>query len=149
LRANVEHNQVMHEQVIIASVKIERVPHIPEADRVRAEAQIIFSGATGDPLDLPAERITAVTLRFGFVDEPDIPAALRGAAERQLIQGEPNIDRATYFLSQITIVPTAAPGMSAWRKKLFVTMSRNAADPAEYFRLPDDQTVMMSGRIQV
>jgi KUP system potassium uptake protein len=109
----------------------------------------MFSGATGDPLDLPAESITALTLRFGFLDEPDIPAALRLAVERHLIEGAPDVDGATYFLSQITIVPTDAPGMNPWRKKLFVTMARNAANPAEYFRLPDSQTVTMSGRVDL
>jgi KUP system potassium uptake protein len=109
----------------------------------------MFSGSTGDPLDLPAERITAVTLRYGFLDQPDIPSALRLAAADELIGGAPDIDEATYFLSQITIVPTDAPGMSTWRKKLFLAMARNAVGPAEYFKLPDDQTVTMSGRIDL
>jgi KUP system potassium uptake protein len=149
LRANVEHNRVMHKDVIIVSVINVRVPHVPAAERAQVDARIMFSGATGDPLDIPAERITAVALSFGFLDEPDIPAALRRACEQHLIEGAPDFDRATYFLSQITIVPTKAPGMSAWRKKIFVTMSRNAANPAEYFRLPDNHTVTMSGRVQL
>jgi KUP system potassium uptake protein len=149
LRANVEHNRVMHKDVIIVSVINLRVPHVPAADRAQVDARIMFSGATGDPLDIPAERITAVALSFGFLDEPDIPAALRLACEQHLIDGAPDFDRATYFLSQITIVPTKAPGMSGWRKKIFVTMSRNAANPAEYFRLPDNHTVTMSGRVQL
>jgi KUP system potassium uptake protein len=149
LRANVERNHVLHNQVIIVSVQTEAVPHVSDADRVRAETRIMFSGATGDPLDLPAERITAVTLRYGFLDQPDIPSALRLAAADELIGGAPDIDEATYFLSQITIVPTDAPGMSTWRKKLFLAMARNAVGPAEYFKLPDDQTVTMSGRIDL
>ena len=148
LRANVERNNVLHDQVIIVSVRIERVPHVPDAERVLAETSTIFSGATGDPLELATD-ISALTLRFGFQDEPDVPSALRLAAERRLIEGAPDFDQATYFLSQTTIVPADAPGMAAWRKKLFVTMARNAADPAKYFRLPDDQTVTMGGRIKL
>ena len=148
LRANVERNNVLHDQVIIVSVRIERVPHVPDAERVLAETRTIFSGATGDPLELAID-ISALTLRFGFQDEPDVPSALRLAAERRLIEGAPDFDQATYFLSQTTIVPADAPGMAAWRKKLFVTMARNAADPARYFRLPDDQTVTMGGRIKL
>ena len=148
LRANVERNNVLHDQVIIVSVRIERVPHVPDAERVLAETRTIFSGATGDPLELAID-ISALTLRFGFQDEPNVPSALRLAAERRLIEGAPDFDQATYFLSQTTIVPADAPGMAAWRKKLFVTMARNAADPAKYFRLPDDQTVTMGGRIKL
>jgi KUP system potassium uptake protein len=148
LRSNVEHNHVLHDQVIIVSVQIERVPHVPDADRVLGETRIMYSGATGDPLDLAAD-ITALTLRFGFLDQPDVPSALRLAAERHLIEGAPDVDQATYFLSQITITPGDTPGMVAWRKKVFVTMARNAANPAEYFRLPDNQTITMSGRIQL
>lgn len=148
LRANVAHNHVLHDSVILVSVRIERVPHVPEAERAVAEPQIMFSGATGDPLEF-ADRITALTLRFGFLDAPDIPAALRLAGERQLLPGSLDLSEAFYFLSQITIVPTEAPGLSPWRKKLFVAMARNAANPAEYFRLPDDQTITMSGRIDL
>jgi K+ transporter len=148
LRANVERNNILHDHVIIVSVRIERVPHVPDSERVLAETKIMFSAATGDPLELAAD-ITALTLRFGFQDEPDVPSALRLAAESHLIEGAPDFDQATYFLSQTTIVPADAPGMAAWRKKLFVTMARNAADPARYFRLPDNQTVTMGGRIHL
>jgi KUP system potassium uptake protein len=147
-RANVERNHILHDHVIIVSVRIERVAHVPEAARVVAETRIMFSGATGDPLEFAAD-ISALTLRFGFLDEPDVPSALRLASERQLIEGVPNVDEATYFLSESTIVPTRAPGMALWRKKAFVAMARNAANPAEYFRLPDTQTVRMSWRIQL
>jgi KUP system potassium uptake protein len=148
LRANVEHNHVLHDSVIIVSVRAERVPHVPEEERAVCEPQIMFSGATGDPLEF-ADRITSLTLRFGFLDAPDIPAALRVAVERQMIPGSPDLNGAFYFLSQITIVATDAPGLSPWRKKLFVAMARNAANPAEYFRLPDNQTITMSGRIDL
>ena len=109
--------------------------------------KIVYSGATGDPLHPVAESITPLTVRFGFLEEQDVPAALRVAAAQGLIEGEPNLDDATYFVSKIAIVPTDEPGMSGWRKKLYVAMARNAADPADYFRLPDDRTVITSARI--
>jgi KUP system potassium uptake protein len=149
LRANVERNHVLPAQVIIVSVQIEQVAHVPDAERLRVEPRIMFSGATGDPLDLPVDSITGVTVRFGFLDEPDVPAALRMAVEQRLIEGPLDVERATYFLSRVTIVPTDAPGMSSLRKRLFVTMSRNAANPVEYFRLPDDQTVTTSASIEL
>jgi KUP system potassium uptake protein len=149
LRANVERNHILHDHVILVSVEIERVPHIPDGERFIPGTKILFSGATGDPLGSAAERITPITLRFGYLDEPDVPSALRLACERRLIDGGAGIDGATYFLSQITISPTDSPGLGSWTKKLFITIARNAASPAEYFRLPDDRTVTTSGRIQL
>ena len=107
----------------------------------------MFSGATGDPLRYPADRITGLTLHFASRDAPDVPAALRLAADQHLIDSEIDLDKASYFLSQITIVPTDAPGMSAWRKRLYRAMAQNSANPAAYFGLPDNQTVTMGGRI--
>jgi KUP system potassium uptake protein len=149
LRANVELNHVLHDRVIIVSVQVERVPHVPEAERVVLEPGFLFSGATGDPLEGSSERFSRLTLRFGFLDQPDIPSALRLAAERHVIEGSPDVSHAFYFVSQIAIVPTDAPGMRPWRKRFFVAMSRNAANPAEYYRLPDEQTVTMSGRVEL
>jgi KUP system potassium uptake protein len=138
LRANVEHNHVLHERVIIVSIETARIPHVSEARRLRA-----------DHLGHPADGITVLTARFGFQDVPDVPAALRLATERNLLEGTLDVDHAAYFLSQITIVRTGAPGMSRWRKMLFLTMVHNAANPAAYFRLPDDRTVTMGERVDV
>jgi KUP system potassium uptake protein len=60
-----------------------------------------------------------------------------------------DVEQATYFLSQTTIVPSDDPGMAAWRKKLFVAMARNAANPAEYYRLPDNHAITMGWRVQL
>jgi KUP system potassium uptake protein len=139
----------LHDQVVLVQVDTERVPHVAPSERIVLAPRVLFSGVTGDPVGDVASRITMLRLRFGYNDEPNVPRAVKLAAERGLIPGEPDIERATYFLSQITIVPTDAPGLSRWRKKLFVTMARNAASPASYFRLPDNRTVISSGRIQV
>jgi KUP system potassium uptake protein len=138
LRANVEHNHVLHERVIIVSLETARVPHVAEAKRLRA-----------DHLGHPADGITVLMARFGFQDEPDVPAMLRLAAERNLLEGTLDVDQASYFLSQITIVPTDAPGMSSWRKRLFLAMAHNAAHPAGYFRLPDDRTITIGEGIDL
>jgi KUP system potassium uptake protein len=149
LRANVEHNHVLHDHVVIVSVEVERVPHISSAERVVPEVQVMFSGATGDQLPFPADRITGLTLRFGFLDNLDVPAGLRLAVGQGLIEGDPDLDKASYFLSHVTIVLTDAPGLSHLRKRLYRAMAQNAADPAEYFGLPDRQTVTLGGRIPI
>jgi len=138
LRANVEHNHVLHENVVILSIQTERVPHIADSDRL-----------TSDHLGDPDDRITRLTARFGFQDDTDVPATLRLADRLGLLEGNCNLDEASYFLSQITIVPSDTPGMSTWRKKLFLSLAHNAANPVEYFRLPDNRTVTMGERIEL
>ena len=144
LRANVERNQVLQDLVFIVAVETERVPHVPESRRVSTRSRIMFSGATGDPLQLAGD-IAYLSLRFGFLDEPDVPAALRYAAGRNIIEGD--VAHATYFLSATTIAPVDDPGMARWRKKVFVALARNAANSAAYFRLPSDRTISIGARV--
>ena len=142
-----QHNQVLHDHVIIVAVETERVPRLSESERIVPGRKIIYSGATGDPLGPLAESITPLTVRFGFLEQQDVPAALRLAVEQGLIEGRPELEHATYFVSKIAIAATDAPGIASWRKKLYVAMARNAADPADYFRLPEGRTITTSGRI--
>jgi KUP system potassium uptake protein len=81
------------------------------------------------------------------MDKIDVPATVRMAAGD--VEGKLDLERASYFLSRITIVPTDAPGMARWRKKLFVTIARNASNPVALFGLPDDQTVVLSAHIEL
>src|SRR6202034_1362835 len=74
LLANIEHNQVLHDHVIIVAVETERSPRVSKSDRILPGRRIIYSGATGDPLGPLAESITPLTLRFGFLEEQDVPA---------------------------------------------------------------------------
>jgi KUP system potassium uptake protein len=138
LRANVEHNHVLHENVVILTIENERVPHVAESDRL-----------VPDDVGDPGDQITRLTARFGFQDAVDVPTTLRTADSLGLLEGSCNFDVASYFLSQITIVPSDAPGMSMWRKKLFLNLARNAASASEYFRLPDNRTVMIGERIDL
>lgn len=137
LRANVEFNHVMHERVVIVSVQSENVPHIPVGDRLAV-----------DELGRSGDGVVHLTARFGFIDDQDIPELLRSATG---LVDELDLDPATtsYFLSRITIERSGRPGMSSWRKRLFIALAHNAATPATYFRLPVDRTVVMGTRIEI
>jgi KUP system potassium uptake protein len=137
LRANVEHNHVLHECVLIVSLTTERVPYVHEDERLSI-----------DDLGYSDDGITHITGRFGFQDPLDVPALLRLAAERG-VEGDPKLDNPSYFISRMTIIPTDRPGMAMWRKKLFLAISRNAANPVEVFHLPDDRTVVMGSHIEL
>jgi KUP system potassium uptake protein len=130
------HNHVLHERVIIVSVETERVPHVYHAERL-----------TCDQLGHVADGITGMTVRFGFQDAPNVPAMLKLAIRQDLLEREIDVEQVSYFLSQITIVPTRARGMTPWRKRLFLVLARNAASPVIYFRLPDQRTVTVGERV--
>jgi KUP system potassium uptake protein len=136
MRANVEHNHVLHEHVVIISIETERVPHVPEPQRL-----------SNDNLGNDHDGISGLTARFGFQDHPDVPALLHLADRSGLLERSVDLGDASYFLSYITIVRTDAPGMMTWRKRLFLVMAHNAASPVWYFRLPDDRTVTMGERV--
>jgi KUP system potassium uptake protein len=136
MRANVEHNHVLHEHVVIISIETERVPHVPEPERL-----------SNDNLGNDRDGISGLTARFGFQDHPDVPALLALADQSGLLERSVDLGDASYFLSYITIVRTDAPGMMTWRKRLFLVMAHNAASPVWYFRLPDDCTVTMGERV--
>ena len=136
MRANVEHNEVLHEHVLILAIETVPVPHVPPARRIDV-----------DDLGYKDDRIIHITARFGYMDTPNVPALLPLIREAKL---ESPLDdgRISYFLSTIEVRRGNTPGMSRWRKRLFVATSRLTADAAEYFRLPRDRTVIMGSRIE-
>ena len=137
MRANVEHNHILHEHVVILSIETQPVPHIAEADRLVV-----------DDLGYADDGISHVAARFGYKDAPNVPHVLRLAASAGL-ECPLEIDEASYFLSTIELHMGEEPGMSRWRKHLFVATSRITADAAEYFGLPRERTVIMGSRIEV
>ena len=98
LRANVEHNHVLHERVVIVTVQSETVPRVQPGDRVRI-----------DDLGFDDDNIAHVTARFGFQEEPNVPQALRLANENGL-ECDIDVDGPTYFLSRATIRADRRPG---------------------------------------
>jgi KUP system potassium uptake protein len=133
LRENVAYNHVIHDNVFIVTTLSQNVPHVVEDERCSFE-----------PLPSPLGTITRVKIRFGFQDEQDVPTAL-GVAQRQGLAIEP--DQAFYFLSRITVHRGKVPGLASWRKRLFVGLAHNAANPSQYFSLPESRTVVMGAQV--
>jgi KUP system potassium uptake protein len=138
LRAEVEHTHALQEQVVIISVDRVSVPHVDRDDRfvVTRMGHGLF-------------RVFHVVDRVGYRDKTDVPKALALARKLGLLPRNLDLEHASYFVSRMTITPTDAPGLDRWRKKLFVTMARNAASPIEAFALPSDRTVMMGSQVGV
>jgi KUP system potassium uptake protein len=102
---------------------------------------------TVDDLGYHDDGISHVVIRFGFQDRTDVPAELHRARDR--LEGPVDLAHASYFLSKMTIVPTRRAGLAPWRMKIFLALSRNAANPVEYFGLPDARTVVMGYHIEL
>ncbi len=142
LRANVEHNGVVHQRVIIVSVLTANVPHVPAPEA--------FSR---DELGHSDDGIDHITIKFGFSDDQDLPNAMRAACLSDVLDLEPgSMDEASYFISRGALrtgTRKGKHGMVAWRRKLFVAMAHNAADPAARFGLSPRRTVTMGSDVEV
>jgi len=99
-----------------------------------------------DDLGYTNDGIFHIGVRYGFRDETDIPAAIALAAAQGLERPVELAD-ASYFLSRVNLVRGPHRHMARWRKSLFLTMARHAANPVEYFNLPEDRTIVMGGHI--
>jgi KUP system potassium uptake protein len=138
LRANVKHNHVRHEQVVIVSARAANVPYVDPEDRLHV-----------DDLGYDDDGIYHLTVKYGFSEPPDIPQALGQARDEGRLDPRIDVADASYFLSRASLRSTSAPGMPRWRKLLFVTLAHNAANPADYFGLPADRTVVMGTHVDV
>jgi KUP system potassium uptake protein len=129
---NLKHNQVLHEQNVILTVRFQEVPYVAEAQRLRVEP--LVAG------------FWKVQVDYGFKDQPDIPRALRRCLSHGLSVDEAAL---SYFLSREIVVPTRGAGMMPWREALFATMSRNAGSVVDFLRLPDNGVVELGTRVQI
>src|SRR5215211_838635 len=130
---NLKHNKVLHEQVVLLTVRTEEVPYLANAkDRVALEN-----------LD---EGFWRAQVHFGFMEKPDVPAALD-----RIKQPGPRFDpmRTTYFIGRETILATRKLGLSSWRGSMFAWMTRNAGDVTSYFCLPPNGVVELGARVEV
>jgi len=130
---NLKHNKVLHEQVVLLTVRTEEVPYLAHAkDRVAVEN-----------LD---EGFWRAQVHFGFMEKPDVPAALDRVKQTGL-RFDPM--RTTYFIGRETILATRKLGLSSWRGSLFAWMTRNAGDVTSYFCLPPNGVVELGARVEV
>ena len=137
LRANVAHNHVLHQHIVIMTGRTANVPHIPWDQRI-----------TIDQLGDPHDGIVHIDAEFGFQDSTDFPEVLRRVAG-QHPETDLDPDGASYFVSRITLRRTNQPGMVGWRKRLFLALAQNAPSQTENLHLPEDRTVVMSGEVPV
>jgi KUP system potassium uptake protein len=137
MRENVDHNHTLHESAVIISIETAPVPYVPEEHRL-AVSHLAYRD----------DGISLVVARYGFQQQPDVPALLRQAAATGL-ESAVDLTDVTYFLSKIEIVQSNAPGMPPWRKRVFLATAHLAVDAVDYFQLPRHQTVLLGSAIEI
>lgn len=129
---NLKHNKVLHERIILLTVKIPGLPFVDPDKRCSME-------------DL-GQGFHRLILKFGFMEEPDVPGALG-----TITQCGPPIKMmdTSFFLARQTLLPSSRPGMAIWREKLFAWMLNNSESAMEFFRLPTNRVVELGSQVEI
>ncbi|WP_454255850.1 potassium transporter Kup [Pseudomonas sp. Marseille-Q8238] len=129
---NLLHNQVLHEQVVLLTVVSEDEPRVAPERRFEVDAY--------------GDGFFRVVLHFGFMDEPDVPTALRLCHLNEL---DFSPMRTTWFLSRETVISTKRFGMARWREVLFALMLRNANGNLRFFNLPLNRVIELGTQLEI
>ena len=132
LEQNLRTNKVLHERVILLSVKTAEVPRVRRAQRV-----------TLTPL---GNEFYQVVMHFGFLEEPNVPRVLRNVWPEGAAQGLKDV---TYFVGRETVFATKGQGMALWRERLFAVMARNALSASSFYHLPPGQVVELGAQVEI
>ena len=132
LMHSLKHYKVLHEKNVILTIEIAPTPRIDPAERVRLE-QI-------------SATFSKITLRFGFMESPNVPKAL--AIARKL-GWQFDIMSTSFFLSRRALKPAAHSGMPRWQDHLFIALSRTANDATDYFQIPSGRVVEVGTQVTI
>ncbi len=129
---NLKHNKILHERIVLLTIKIANVPFVEPTRRCKME-------------DL-GQGFHRMILKYGFMEEPNVPAALSevtscGPAFKMM--------DTSFFLARQTLLPSSRPGMAIWREHLFSWMLRNAESAMEFFRLPTNRVVELGSQVEI
>ncbi|MDB5720535.1 MAG: Low affinity potassium transport system protein kup [Alphaproteobacteria bacterium] len=129
---NMKHNKVLHERIIILTVRVEDIPYVDPEGRVTSESL--------------GEGFFRMIVRYGFMEEPDIPASL---GQSRQCGREFRMIETSFFLGRQTLIPSKQPGMAIWREHLFAWMVRNAESAMEFFKLPVNRVVALGSQMEI
>ncbi|HEU4935844.1 MAG TPA: potassium transporter Kup [Vicinamibacterales bacterium] len=129
---NLQHNKVLHERVILLTVVTSDTPYVAPDKRTLVE-----------PLGHGFYRLT---VRYGFMEEPDVPEALSQASVHGF---QIDLNETTFFLGLETLLATRRPGLPLWRERLFVLISRNAVRANAFFKIPPERVVELGMQVEL
>ena len=129
---NLKHNKVLHDRVVLMHVATEDFPRVTDDERIAIEH-----------LD---HNFHTVTLRYGFMEEPDIPRAL---AQCRILQFRFNLMETSFFVGREKIVPARRSPLSRWRQALFILLSNTMLKITDFFDIPTNRVIELGGQIEV
>lgn len=136
---NITHNQVLHSRNIVLTIKTNRShPYLAVAVYVGAAERVEIKDK--------GEGFYRVVAHFGFMESPDINEIIRATVEEGLSIER---DKSTYFVGKERILVTSRPGIARWRKHLFVLLSNNAENAADFFQLPPERVYEVTQVVQI
>jgi KUP system potassium uptake protein len=132
LMHNIKHNQVLHAQNLIVGVTVATVPYVDEAQR------LVIT-----PIN---DRFTRIDLVFGYMEETNIPKALALGRRRGI---KFDIMSTSFFLNRRSFRSDPKRGLPAWQEKLFISLTRNAADATSFYRLPTNRVIELGQQLVI
>jgi KUP system potassium uptake protein len=129
---NLKHNRVLHQKNVILTVETAETPTVAEEARIRIE-----------PINADFKR---VVLSYGFMESPNVPKALAKCRKLGLTF---DIMATTFFLGRRSIVPDVRSGMPLWQDRLFIFLTKNAANPTDFFKIPPGRVVELGAQVTV
>jgi KUP system potassium uptake protein len=127
---NLKHNQVLHDHNVILTIKSSSQPRVPDPSRVHLESV------------LPG--LQRLTLSVGFMEMPDVTAALKLAREKGF---QFDIMRTSFFVSRRSILPSVNSDMPLWQDKLFIYLAKNALSASSFFNIPTSRIVELGNQV--
>jgi KUP system potassium uptake protein len=132
LMHSLKHYKVLHQKNVILNIATAPTPRVDLAERVRMEEI--------------SENFSRVTLKFGFMESPNVPKAL-GIARK--LGWQFDIMSTSFFLSRRALKPATHSGMPRWQDHLFIALSRSANDATDYYQIPTGRVVEVGTQITI
>jgi KUP system potassium uptake protein len=129
---NIKHNKVLHEHNVILNVVTEDMPRVPESDRIT--------------LRQLSDAFTSVTMRFGYMESPNVPNALAACRTYGL---KFDVMSTSFFLSRRALRPAPQSKMPRWQDRLFIALARSSDDASKYFRIPSGRAVEIGTQVTI
>jgi KUP system potassium uptake protein len=130
---NIKHNQILHTRNVILTIRTDRSrPYVPVEERV----QIVDK----------SEGFFQLFSHFGFMESPAIAEVIRAAGEKKF---EIDPAKSTFFIGKERIIASPKHGIALWREHLFIFLSKNAENAADFFRLPPDRVYEVSQVVEI
>jgi KUP system potassium uptake protein len=128
---NLKHNKILHSKNIVVCIDTADTPRLDEADRGKAKRI--------------SDTFTIVRLKFGFMEEPDVPRAIM----RRRLGLNLNPMQTSFYLSRRALRPSARSQMPLWQDRLFIWLARHSSDASQYFKIPTDRVIEVGTQVVI